>query len=414
MNANKFSRLIDDKRFLFVISFLVAVIMWCYVVVYVSNEHTTVIRNVPINVRYRRSTYQSLGLDVIETDIRTVNVTVTGPRSVTGDLTSDDIIIYPNITGVDGPGMYSFALTAEKTSSVKNFTINSISMDVMHIRLDRLVSREFTVEADISGLVVAGDCIADTPAVNPAVITITGPENKVNSISKVTAATASQQTVSRSVVLPGDIRLYDENDAQLDTGHLTLSENSISITIPVLKEVTLPLKVEYMNVPDGFDTETLHKSLSESEIKLAVPAASASSLTEFVVGYIDLETLQTDEPYVFDIQLPRGYKSMDDLSSVNAVVSSRNLVERVISVSDIRVINDPGGNVEVLTQVISSVVIIGEADVINDMSDGSVIAQVDASKLAAAQGQQSAKVSFIIPSTDKVYVKGTYTATVRS
>ena len=125
MIRDKFYRLLEDSRFLMVVSVFIAILLWGYVVVFVNNEHTTTIYDVPINMQYRQSAYQSQGLDVIEMDITTVNVSVTGPRSVTGDLTPDDIIIYPAITTIDGAGTYTFLLTSDKTSNVSNFVINS-------------------------------------------------------------------------------------------------------------------------------------------------------------------------------------------------------------------------------------------------------------------------------------------------
>lgn len=413
MTNRKISRLFEDNRFLFFISFVIAVLMWMYVVVYVNNEHSDVIRDVPINVQYRRSAYQSLGLDVIEMDITTVNVSVTGPRSVTGNLTAEDIIVYPNITGVDGAGKYTVTLTAEKTSSVKNFTINSLSKDTVTIRLDKVVSKDFTVEADISSIVVAGDYMADLPTVSPSTITVTGPEYKVSSIRRVVAATGRRQTLSRTAVIPSEILLYGENDTIIDHKLLTLSTEQVDITIPIIKEITVPVKVDYINVPDGFDTGTLHRSLSQSEIKLAVPAKDAASVTEFVAGYIDLATLKTDEEYTFEIKLPSGWRSIDDVSRITASVSSANLTEKTVSVSEIKVLNDPAGAIEVLTQVINNVTIVGESAAVEELSVGGVIAQIDASRLTAAQGQQSVQVSFIIPSTDKVYVKGIYNVTIR-
>ena len=71
-----------------------------------------------------------------------------------------------------------------------------------------------------------------------------------------------------------------------------------------MKEVTLPVKVEYVNVPSGFNTDILQQSLSVKEIRLSVPAQVESSLTDFVVGYIDLATLKTGEKYTFDLKLP--------------------------------------------------------------------------------------------------------------
>ncbi len=413
MKKNRLSHLVNDNRFLLLASFISATILWGYVVVYVSNQHTTTIRNVPINMQYRASVYQSLGLDVIETDISTVDVSVTGSRSVTGDLTADDIIIYPNITDVDGRGTYTLTLTAEPTSAVKNFTISSMNHHTVEVRLDKVITKEFPVEVDISTISVGGDKMADRPTASPAVLTITGPEYKVSSIARVVAATVANETLSQSAVLPGVIRLYDENNGEMDNKLLTFDKNTIDITIPIMKEVVLPLKVEYINVPQGFDTSILDMSLSVENIRLAVPAQTADTLTDFVAGYIDLSTLQTDTPYVMDIKLPTGYRNMDELAQVNATVSGKNLTERSVNVDEIKILNDANNSIQVLTQIISNVTVTGEKEVVEKLSNGSVIAQIDASRLSAAQGQQTVEVSFIIPSTDKAYVKGVYTATIK-
>ncbi len=413
MKNSKFSKVFSDDRFLLLMSVISAIVMWGYVVVYVSNQHTTTIRDVPINMSYRASVYHSMGLDVIETDIATVDVQVTGARSVTGDLTANDIIIYPNITDVDGRGTYTLTLTAEPTSSVKNFTINNISHNTVQVRLDKVVTKEFTLEADISSIVVGEDKMADRPTVNPAVLTITGPEYKVNSIKRVVASTIADETLTQSAVLPGQIKLFDENGGIMDNRLLSFDKDTVDITIPIMKELVLPIKVEYINVPHGFDTSVLKMSLSVEKIRLAVPAGGADSLTEFVAGYIDLSTLQTDTPYVIDIKMPVGYRNMDEVKQVNATVSGDGLVERSVNVDEIKILNDANNSIQVLTQIISNVTVIGHRETVNRLSNGSVIAQIDASRLSAAQGQQTVEVSFIIPSTDKAYVKGVYTATIK-
>ena len=411
--SNRLSKLLDDNRVLWLISVLMAITLWGYVVVFVNNEHTTTIHDVPINMQYRASAYQSMGLDVIEMNITSVDVSVTGPRSVTGDLTADDIIVYPSITGIDGPGSYTFVLTSDKTSNISNFTINSYSHDNVTVRLDRLTSKEFPVEVDISSVVVDADYMADRPTTNPATVTITGPEYKINSIDRVVAATITTETLSQTAVLPSKISLYDENGGLIDDKLLSLNVAEVDITIPIMKEVILPVKVEYVNVPAGFDTAILHQSLSVKEIRLSVPAQSASSLTDFVVGYIDLATLETDEKYVFDLKLPTGYRSLDEVAQISAVISGENLAERVMNVSEIKILNDADGDIQLLTKVINNVSIIGEKSAVEKLSAGSVIAQIDAATLTAAQGQQSVEVDFIIPSTNAAYVKGVYTVNIK-
>ena len=411
--SNKLYRLLDDNRFLKFISVCIAIVLWGYVVVFVNNEHTTTIYDVPVNMQYRRSAYQSLGLDVIETDIATVDVSVTGPRSVTGNLKAEDIIIYPAITGIDGAGTYTFQLTSDKTSNVSNFTINSFSKDTVTVRFDRLVTKEFPVEVDISSVVVDSDYMADRPSTNPSTVEITGPEYKINTISRVVAATISTETLSQTSVLSSEITLYDENNNVVDYKLLSMNVADVDITIPIMKEVILPVKVEYVNVPSGFDTAILKQTLSADSIRLSVPAASVSSITDFVVGYIDLATLKTDEKYVFDLKLPQGWRSLDEVTQIQATVSSKNLAERVMNVSEIKVINDAANSISVITKVINNVTIVGEKSAVDALSAGSVIAQIDAATLTAAQGQQSVEVDFIIPSTEAAYVKGVYTVTIK-
>jgi len=57
--------------------------------------------------------------------------------------------------------------------------------------------------------------------------------------------------------------------------------------------------------------------------------------------------------------------------------------------------------------------VMGDKEAVEALSSGSVIAQIDATRISAAQGQQTVEVSFIIPSTEKAYVKGVYTATIK-
>ena len=413
MIRDKFYRLLEDSRFLMVVSVFIAILLWGYVVVFVNNEHTTTIYDVPINMQYRQSAYQSQGLDVIEMDITTVNVSVTGPRSVTGDLTPDDIIIYPAITTIDGAGTYTFLLTSDKTSNVSNFVINSYSKDSVTVRLDRLITKEIPVEVDISSVVVADGCMADRPTTNPATVNITGPEYKVNTIDRVVAATITTETLAQTTVLPSDIRLYDADGAEIDEKLLSMDVKEIDITIPIMKEVTLPVKVDYSNVPQGFDTSVLKQNLSLHEIRLAVPASSSSAVTEIVSGYIDLATLKLDEKYTFELKLPSGYRSLDEVAQVLVEVSGKNLEERVMNVSEIKVINDADGTIQVMTKTINNVTVLGDKAAVEALSEGGVIAQLDAAKLTAAQGQQNVEVDFIIPSTDKVYVKGVHTVTIK-
>ena len=121
MKNDKFQNLLKSDRFTLVISFIIAVTLWSIVVTFFSTEARTTIEDVPINFDYNAS-FLNLELEIIEKDIETVDVVVTGPRNVIGSLTKDDIIVYPNVNNVKMAGKYDLSLNAVKKSSIKEYT----------------------------------------------------------------------------------------------------------------------------------------------------------------------------------------------------------------------------------------------------------------------------------------------------
>lgn len=412
MKNVKFHNLLKSDRFTLVISFVLAVTLWSIVVTFFSTEARTTIEDVPINFDYNAS-YLNLELEIIEKDIETVDVVVTGPRNVIGSLTKEDVIVYPQFSNVREAGRYSLALNAIKTSSVLEYQIESLSSYQSSVRFDRLIEKQFSVDIDVSNLTVPGEFMVDKIYATPGDVTVKGPENSVNLISKIVATVESQE-ITQSSVLPATLTLYDENGDVVDSTFVTYNQEEFTITVPVLSEVVLPVKVDYINVPAGFDTNTLNVMLSQETIRLAVPTRTAQNLTEYIIGYIDLKTLETDRPYVFDITMTGNYRNMDDISQISATVSHDNIASKTVTIQEIKLLNQGNQEVEVITQKISNVEIIGEASVVEGLSSGSVIAQIDMSHVSLAQGQQTVEVDVIIPSTGKAYAKGTYYATIKN
>lgn len=412
MKNSKLQELFNSNRFLLILSFVMAVTFWSIVVTFFSTEARTTIEDVPVNFDYNAS-YLNLDLEIIEKDVETVDVVVTGPRSIIGSLTKDDIIVYPQFTNVRVAGKYSLVLNAVKTSSVMEYQIESLSEYQVGVRFDRLVEKTFNVDIDVSSLTIPGEYMVDKIYATPSDVTVKGPENSVNLINKI-VATVEAQELTQSTVLPAELTLYDVNGDVIDSTYVQFDQEEFTVTVPVLSEVVLPVKVDYINVPSGFDTSTLNVALSQEEIHLAVPTRTAQNLTEYVVGYIDLKTLELDTPYVFDVTLSSSYKNMQEISQISATISSENLVTRTVAVSEIKLLNQGQQNVEVLTQIINNVEIVGEADAVAALSSGSVIAQIDMSQVSLAQGQQTVEVDIIIPSTHKAYARGTYYATIKN
>ena len=412
MKKSKLKIFLDSKYFTMLLSFLMAVAIWIVVVTFFSTEARTTIKDVPIDIDYN-SSYLNLDLEIIDQSIETVDVTVTGPRDVVGSLTKDDVIVYPNVNNVKMAGRYDLSLNAVKKSSIMEYQIESLSSYQVAVRFDHLTEKAFKIETDISNLTIPEDLMVDKITISPDNVLVKGPENTVSKIAKVVAI-VQQQELNQTAVLPAELMLYDENGVELERTHISYDVEEFNVTVPVLKEITVPVVVDYTNVPAGFDVSTLKVALSQNEITLAVPSRSADSINQFVVGYIDLGTLEADSPYVFDITLPAGYKNVKEVAQISATVSGEKLDSKSVSVKEIKLINAGEQKVEILTEVINHVEIVGEKSVVEELSADDVIAQIDMTQVALAQGQQTVEVDIIIPSTDKAFVRGTYYVTIKN
>ncbi|MBQ7816067.1 MAG: hypothetical protein IJ339_01760 [Oscillospiraceae bacterium] len=412
MNKSNLKKLLNSKYFTMLLSFVMAVAIWIVVVTYFSTDARTTIKDVPIDLNYNAS-YLNLDLEIIEKSIDTVDVTVVGPRDVVGSLTKEDIIVYPQFSNVRMAGRYELSLNAVKTSAIMEYQIESLSDYQVAVRFDHLTEKAFEIDVDISNLIIPADLMVDKITATPANVVVKGPENTVSKISKVVAA-VEQQELSQTAVLPAILMFYDENGVELDTAHLSYDSEEFNITVPVLKEITVPVVVDYTNVPDGFDTSLFKVALSQNEITIAVPSRSADSINQFVVGYIDLSTLDFGTPYVFDVTLPSGYKNMKEVEQISATVSFDNMASRSITVTEIKLINAGEQNVEILTEAINHVEIVGDAKNVKDLKESNVIAQIDMTKVALAQGQQTVEVDIVVTSTKDVYARGTYYATIKN
>ena len=91
---------------------------WLIVTIYIDPQSSITIRDVPINYANSATTYTNQGLDIVERPAVTgVTVKVEGNITNIGKMTSSDIMVYPNYSGVSGAGKVSLRLQARVTNT---------------------------------------------------------------------------------------------------------------------------------------------------------------------------------------------------------------------------------------------------------------------------------------------------------
>ena len=403
----------QNNTFFKVLSVLIACIIWVVVAMNMKSDIPREIKEVPVTMDNQTSFITRMGLTVIGDEDMFVDVTIEGQRLVVGSIKPEDIAVSVDLSSVNGAGSFSLPLVAENISG-KDFTISSISPATVNLKFDRMVTKKFGIELEMEGISVPEEgYLMEEAIVNPSQVSVTGPDTDIAKIAKCVVVVDQEGSLTETTVFTPDIVLLDKDGNKIDTSGLTMDVKQAEVTIPILKTVDLPVKVEFLNVPAGVNTDGLGYTISNETITVAGPVDEVNQYSELVLGYIDLKSLDLDSSYTFDVELPEGFTNVGHIETVTVTFDWSNMDAKEFTITNLSLLNIPVGyDARLLTERINKVKIVGPALVLETMTSDDLIAQIDLSKRAVETGQFKTAVTILAPSKNQVWAVGDYTAVV--
>ncbi len=410
----KISALLDDPRILGVVSLIIAVFIWSVVTLFIRPDTDIPIQNVQVNFDYDSAKYTSLGLDIINEPTATVNLRASGDGSVLGTLSSSDYVVYPDYTAVKAAGEATLNLVVKITNSQLENRITlglapgeNTTVDVV---FDTVETKDIPVTVEANDLKMADGYALNKTSSSPSSVTVSGPTSEIDQIDKIVASVEVEGEISSSESIPVQLSVQDKDGMEVPLKYTTLSSQNAEVQLTVHQLAELPLTVEFINTPPGFDISSLPYALSRDTLEVSGPASVISNLTQLSVGYFDLSTFAMDKDYQLNVNLPSGIVSQENLTSVTLSFDSSGLAEKTLNVSNIRAINVPVNyQINVRSRSISNVTLVGPKEEIENLSASSVVAQIDAEDIQVAVGQQTVAVQVYVPSSTYIFATGSYT-----
>lgn len=414
MNLNrmgeKLKNLLRDDRVLFVISLFFAAVLWLIVVGEVDPNTRQTIYNVPVSIDSKGMVLTKLDLSPILEEQITVDVVIEGERYIVSSITAADINIEADLSAVVGAGPAELRLTATSSSN-KQFVIESINPTVIKVDFDKIVSQKFALEALVDNYTFPVGYEALEEVVQPAEITVEGPEAEIVKIHRAVAYYNLDKSVTSTQKLMAEIIFYDAQGQQLPTQHFKYEVKTAEITLGILKRKVLPLTIDFIGVDENFEYDRLEYSIEPRIVEIAGPEELIDSLDKINIGYLDIEDLDIFGEYNFSYTLPSGCVMISDVeTSAKVVFNSRNYSSAEFNVTNIRLVNVPEDiDAAVVSQSISNVKIIGPKSVIGSLKASDIVVEVDLSgRVINNYGQIKVPVNIIIPGAELTWAYGSY------
>ena len=406
-------KLLSNKRFTVPFSLVLAFVLWLVITI---NQNPIIERSfsdMTINVNLENTFASDKGMSIVG-DISTQKFTVVvrGASYAVSSIKSGDINVYASAASVDAPGEYNLDVMASKTNQLANYEILSVTPSTMKVSFDYIDTKDFTIKPKTEGATAKDGLIAENGIVSGTendTVTISGPRTVMNKISSVVALAKVDKTLDVSETFDADIVLYDEQGNQISDEHLTLSTNKVKVTVPISKTKTVPVLVDFTNLPNGFDKNSISYSLNYSSVTVIGKPETVDKTESVTLSPIDLTSVSpTTNSFDVSAKLPEGVRLVDNIEYFNVKLNIDNYSQKVITVSDITC-NGLGSGLKIQNiSEIKNVRICGPKSVIKNI--GSAYAEIDLSGKTA--GQHSVEVNISFKENNNVWAIGTYTTTV--
>lgn len=233
-----------SKKLNLLISFLIAVGLWAYVIGEVNPTITKSFADVKINLENQLS-LEERGLAIENMSNETLNLTVKGERSRVQNISKEDI--YADVDLRDAKsGRNEIKINVKTPEKV---TVEDRSISKVGITIGELVAEERPVKVDYVGA-TRNDTEPFTVGIEPEYVTIRGAYGNVQKVTQVLAKIRVDNIKDKETVLEAELIPVDKNGNKVNWIRLSSSQVQVRAVMTKTKKVDLEIPMQGENAAD--------------------------------------------------------------------------------------------------------------------------------------------------------------------
>lgn len=395
----------SGKRFNIVVSILIAVTLWFYVLNVENPVGKTMMNNIPVVVQGAEA-LQEKGLMVTELSRETVDIKAVGKRKTFLELFRSDVELQIDVSDLDEVGQYR--LIGKVTPDVQrvDYSLRLTEKDsfAVTVTVKKQAHKEIPVVGEFSGTTANG-YEAEPVQVQPSSIEVTGPEDIVDRITQAMVLLQGEN-LTENLTQEVPFVFMNENKSAMKEETLTCPQEMITATLPIVRVYDIPLKVAIKSGGGATEQDAIY-TISPTSIKLSGDQERLENLKEIFLGEIDLAEIYVNKNLTFSIPIPEGTQNRSEVTEASVSVSLEELPMKFVTTQQITMMNAPSRyQVTLLTDSLQ-VMVRGKQERLDLVTGDHICVVVDLQGVTLQKGQQRVKASVSLEGVLDVGVVGT-------
>lgn len=300
-------------------SFIIAIILWFYVILVVDPSVDIVVKDIPL--RYsNQDVLGEKGLSVVIDPDATVELKIRGSRKKIANIENKNIYATVDLANMNSVGTFNLPISISIPYEYEE--IVSKKPNNATVVIDEISTAERKVKIKTVGSVANG-YMAGTPVHSVEKVTLKGAKSMVEQIYGVEAVLDFD---SRTGEINDREKLYftDSNGKRIDADDVvyqavSIDVDTVEINCPVMKLKTVPVTVDAAGLGEDFKL-----SLQPSNVTIYAENEILAEVTEIAAEIVDVKKLTEEGVLKVELQIPEGVSMRDGIKEVTVKVEKKD------------------------------------------------------------------------------------------
>ncbi len=394
-----------------VLSVVLAIVLWVYVVGVLNPDSSGPVRNLPVEF-VGTDALESRGLMIVSGGEQTITLHVSGKRDALQSLSAETVSITVDVSSITQPGQYESEYLVSwlpSAVSVNSLAITDRYPQRVSYTVVRQAVRTIPVRGTVTSRVVEGYQAGEF-SFAPATLEVRGEESLVNQIDY---ALVTLDLEDRTETYSGDLpyTFISFTGDQLDGKGIEADAALVRTTLPIFQLKEVELKVNLIH-GGGTTDQNVTCEIEPKTIMVSGAPADLEPLKEISLGDIDLSKVLGSDTLTFPISLTPELTNVSGVTEAAVKVSVRGLATATLEVDNIEFINVPVGYTPQKVTQTRQIQIRGEAEAVASVTQSQLRIVADLNNAVAATGTQTIPVKVYLDGRSDVGVVGDYNIVV--
>ena len=365
--------MLNSRKSKIIISLVVAIALWVYVVGEMDPQIKKTFRSVPIKYVNEQALAEK-GMAVSSLGKDQMSVTLSGKRSLFTRMDSEDLSAEVDLSNA-AVGTNELSVELNVPSGLES-THQSVSKVV--VKVERRISQKKQIRVSYLGNYASGE-EPTTLSISPSSVTVSGAKSLVRKVSYIRATVQKSRLSGKAASVTASLMPVDSSGYEVKD--VVLSQKTVHIRTALYKTKSVKLNVSVKDSSDDSGNRTYD---APDRVTIKGPQSKLADIDEIKSKPIDISDIHKDTTVKIEQILPDGVELASDSGNLTMTVNVKNgdySKDFVFRGSDIEV-NDLGSDydAQILTDSVK-VTVAGSSKQLSAVKKGDIHLSVGAGDL---------------------------------